>query len=387
MAANTAYGMAGSGTAEAEQGGAYLGENAYYYCAMQAAPPRPQWDGLVGQRKELINQIGDAWANGTVLHYYFFNQASDVQRVHMSDGSERLYSWVGADEQVAVVRDAFKKWSDVGIGLRFVEVNTRDEAEIRIGFLQDNTSWSGVGTNLLNRDYFGVNERTMNFGWDLRRQPDTAIHEIGHAIGFEHEHQNPFAGIEWDEEAVYQDLGGPPNNWSREMTFNNILNKLDRASVRGTPWDPDSVMEYPFKKGLIKSPRQFFQDGLRPAGGLSPKDKQRALALYPMLAERPQLLSTAQSVALHVKPGEQLNFQVAPEETRCYDFKTFGTSDVSMVLFEEEGGEPRFRAGDNDTGETRNAALRVKLIKDHKYILRVRVYYQERPAQCALMMW
>ena len=46
--------------------------------------------------------------------------------------------------------------------------------------------------------------------------------------------------------------------------------------------------------------------------------------------------------------------------------------------------EPRFRAGDNDTGETRNAALRVKLIKDHKYILRVRVYYQERPAQCAL---
>ncbi|WP_265939207.1 M12 family metallopeptidase [Bacillus thuringiensis] len=45
----------------------------------------------------------------------------------------------------------------------------------------------------------------MNFGWYITRNPseiDTAIHEIGHTLGFPHEHQNTKSGIEWDEEAV-----------------------------------------------------------------------------------------------------------------------------------------------------------------------------------------
>ena len=53
----------------------------------------------------------------------------------------------------------------------------------------------------------------MNFGWDLTQpgEIDTAIHEIGHTLGFPHEHQNPHAGIVWDEEAVYAALAQPPN--------------------------------------------------------------------------------------------------------------------------------------------------------------------------------
>ena len=48
------------------------------------------------------------------------------------------------------------------------------------------------------------NERTMNFGWDLTTSygHDTALHEIGHTLGFPHEHQNPTAGIVWNEPAV-----------------------------------------------------------------------------------------------------------------------------------------------------------------------------------------
>ena len=65
----------------------------------------------------------------------------------------------------------------------------------------------------------------MNFGWLLRGDDgrDIALHEIGHILGFHHEQQNPFAGIEWDENAVYRYFTGPPNNWSRNKTCHNVL--------------------------------------------------------------------------------------------------------------------------------------------------------------------
>ena len=50
----------------------------------------------------------------------------------------------------------------------------------------------------------------MNFGWDLTPlgRSTTALHEIGHTLGMPHEHQNPFAGIAWDEETVYATSAG-----------------------------------------------------------------------------------------------------------------------------------------------------------------------------------
>jgi len=54
----------------------------------------------------------------------------------------------------------------------------------------------------------------MNFGEPLVGSPrgfDTALHEIGHTLGLKHEHQNPYAGIVWDEEEVYAYTAKPPN--------------------------------------------------------------------------------------------------------------------------------------------------------------------------------
>jgi hypothetical protein len=47
------------------------------------------------------------------------------------------------------------------------------------------------------------------------------------------------------------------------------------------------------------------------------------------------------------------------EVTRYYEIRTFGASDSVMVLFEYQDGEPRYLTADNDSGEDRNAYIRV----------------------------
>ena len=56
-------------------------------------------------------------------------------------------------------------------------------------------------------------------------------------------------------------------------------------------------------------------------------------------------------------------------------------------MFEDEDGHLRYRTGDDDSGEENNASIRFKLIKGHKYVLRIRLYYRNRSGETAVMMW
>lgn len=357
-----------------------------FHCVLRERPTRVLPPGVTGSRLEAINLLSNKWANGTLLRYHFFDRDTDGENVLFTDGSTEWRSWVGANAQRDVVRRGFEAWKEVGIGVDFREVSEREEAEIRIGFMRGDGAWSWLGRQILD---YGPNERTMNFGWDLTRpgELDTAVHEIGHTLGFPHEHQNPKAGIEWNEEAVYASLAEPPNNWDRSTTFWNIIRKLPAGEVQGTVWDPDSVMHYPFEAGLIRRPQPYDQ-GLTPRGGLSPKDKAWVKTLYPPNPDAAMdELKPAQSILLELSAGQQRNFTVRPQETREYNFQTFGTSDSVLVLFERIDGQLRYRKGADDSGEDINASMRIKLIKGKEYVLRVRMYHTDRPAETSVMWW
>lgn len=356
------------------------------FCSLRQTPARVFAPDVTGARVRALNLLGNKWVSGTVLRYYFFDRQADGQNVLLTNGTTVWRTWVGAEAQRAVVRRGFEAWKDVGIGVQFQEVNEREEAEIRIGFMRGDGAWSRLGRDILDD---GPNERTMNFGWDLTRtgELDTAVHEIGHTLGFPHEHQNPKAGIEWNEDAVYAALAKPPNEWDHDTTFWNIIRKLSAQEVEGTTWDPDSIMHYPFESGLIKKPEQY-ATGLHPAGGISAKDKTWVKSLYPPVHPSGDgELKPSQSVLLSLSAGGQRDFTVQPDETRYYEFKTFGTSDSVMVLFENDNGQLRYRTGDDDSGEDTNAYFRIKLIKGRSYVLRIRLYYSDRPGETAVMMW
>jgi hypothetical protein len=351
------------------------------YCSLPETPARVFEEGVGPRRQELILSLETKWTNKTVLHYYFFDRETDGTKV-----GNRFVTWVGDETQKAVVRRGFQAWKEVGIGIEFKEVDNREEAEIRIGFMRDDGSWSALGREILREE---PNKRTMNFGWSLTRRPqelDTAIHEIGHTLGFPHEHQNPRAGIVWNEETVYAELAGGLNRWPRETTFYNIIRKLPDSELAGSTWDPDSVMHYPFKAGLIREP-QAYASGLTPAGGISATDKEQVKLFYPPDQPESDELKISQSVILNLSEGEQRNFTILPQETRYYRFQTFGTSDTVMALFEDDNGELRYRTADDDSGEDRNAFFRIKLIRGRRYVLRIRLYYAERSGETSVMMW
>jgi hypothetical protein len=338
-------------------------------CCLPTVPERVLEAGIDPGRESLIRSIEKKWVNGTELKYYFFTEGD----------------WGGSSSQQKVVKDAFRTWKNVGIGLSFKQVNQPDLADIRIGFKQGDGSWSYLGRDIWNRP---VNERTMNFGWPLRGQDgqDTALHEIGHTLGFNHEQQNPFAGIQWDEEAVYQYFAGPPNYWPRNQTYHNILKTLDPNTVDGSDWDPNSIMQYAFGAGLILFPEEF-RNGLNPEPGLSEIDKQRVRLFYPELEDDEQELKPFESRRLTLGPAEQTNFVIRPASTRRYSIQTFGISDTVMVLFEDTDGTLEHLAADDDSGWSRNARISVRLVRGRNYVLRLRLYSSRASGDSAVMIW
>jgi hypothetical protein len=321
-----------------------------------------------------------------VLHYHFFDRDTDGSTVTQADGSTRFVSWVAPEAQREAVRDAFAEWKALGIGLDFREVPDRSQAEVRIGFDATDGSWSYVGKDVLG---IGANDRTMNFGWDLTTPygRTTALHEIGHTLGMPHEHQNPFAGIVWDEEAVYAYFAGEPNNWPRETTFHNVLRKLDQQEVQGSLWDPDSVMEYHFGPGLIVQP-EAYRGGIQPPGNLSPVDVTEVRTWYPPIeGEGPPELVPFESRALQLASAQQADFTLRPPASRKYRIGSFGDSDVVLVLFEVVDGEPRYLAGDDDSGEDRNALIEAKLFEGRTYVVRLRLYWSTASGGTAVMYW
>jgi hypothetical protein len=312
-------------------------------------------------RARAVIQNQEKWVNGTTLNYYFIG---------------------GPTSQKAAMRKAFKVWEDVGIGVKFNELSDREDAQIRIAFADDG-SWSYVGRTILT---IPKSEPTMNIGWDISVDLDTGVHEIGHTLGMPHEHQNPVGGIVWDEDKVYTSLAAPPNRWSREQTFWNIIRKIPTSEVNGTDWDPDSIMHYPFEAGLIVKPTKY-ATGLIPAGGLSAKDKEWIRKTYLALPKTLQELKPFVAEKMVIEVGGQANFTFKPVESREYTVKTFGSTDCVVVVSEETKLGQKYMKGVDDSGEDNNGEIRIKLEKGKTYSLRVRLLYKDPTAESAIMVW
>ena len=173
---------------------------------------------------------GSAWAQRSTL------------RVRFLTGSKRQkeQAW----QRMAAI--------DELVNLTFVQVTT-GAAEIRVRFDRDKGHWSYVGVAAR---AVPSNAPTMNlalmagvFGDTPEEWDRVTWHETLHAIGIEHEHQHPKAGIPWTKEAVYRYYAST-QGWSREQIDFQVLNRYRGTGYQGTSFDRESIMLYPVPESL-----------------------------------------------------------------------------------------------------------------------------------------
>lgn len=335
-------------------------------CSQPKMLPQKFMEGISDMRLGFILSINKKWVNGTELTYFFVE---------------------GAEPQRKIVRQAFTDWKNLGIGLSFREVTTAGEAIVRIGFDYSDGSWSYVGRDILT---IPKQKRTMNFGWDLTTDPyglTTAIHEVGHTLGFHHAHQNGSSGIVWDKQAVYNEFSGHPNYWSKEMIDYNILNKIPPSEVFSSKWDPDSIMQYEFGPGLVLQP-EAYRNGIYPPGVLSTTDIKGVTSFYPPIkATAITPLQLLVSEPIKAIAGEQSDYLFTAPTTRKYTFQIVGAMDAVMVVSEKLKNEQHYLAGDDDSGVNKNATITLPLAKERDYLIQIRVMFAENEKSGALIVY
>jgi Astacin (Peptidase family M12A) len=291
---------------------------------------------------EAVMPIGKAWPNGSTLRVRFLG---------------------GTQAQRALAMEQAHWWAEHA-NLSFV-LSEDVNAEIRIAFDPNDGAWSFLGTDCR---HIPFNQPTMNLGF---QDGGTSGHEFGHAIGLAHEHQNPEGGIEWNEAEVIRDLSGPPNFWDEPTIRHNVLEKYQRAQVRGTAFDPASIMLYAF-------PARWTRNGTGTRGNedLSTTDGSFVARIYPRTTGPVQPVSLGvNAAALSAgigQPGEEDLYNFVADGTARYVVETRGPTDLVMKLY---GPDDRTRlvAEDDDGGEGLNARI-VRRLPPGSYLVQIRHY-------------
>jgi hypothetical protein len=275
----------------------------------------------------------------------------------------------GTAQQQAVAREQALWWTEyANLSLAFTD---DPDSEIRVAFDPSDGAWSYIGT-----DCQGIpqGEPTMNLGF---LDGGTAAHEFGHAIGLAHEHQNPAGGIQWNEDVVIRDLSGPPNNWTPDQIRHNVLEKYSADQIRGTKFDPDSIMLYFFPGTWTKS-----GVGTHANDVLSALDEGfiAGAQAYPKTAVGVEgavelKVNAAKSTSASIgKPGEEDLFVFTATKPGRYRVETLGKTDVYMKLFGPES-QTTLIAEDDDSGIGTNARIIRDLIPG-QYYAQIRHFYK-----------
>ncbi|MGF3028032.1 M12 family metallopeptidase [Methylobacterium aquaticum] len=178
------------------------------------------------------------WSAGSVVSVCFFDSSSDVRRQF-------------ADIANTWLKNANLKF-DFGAAPDFRSCDDGSQYNIRVSF--NNTgNWSYVGTDAVrvDRSAPSLNVQSGNNSGQhvtsANQFKTVVLHEVGHALAMEHEHQSPAAKCdqEFNWPVIYRTFA-QRYSWDKEKVDTNLRSLAKSPRIRTTEYDPNSIMHYHF---------------------------------------------------------------------------------------------------------------------------------------------
>lgn len=212
------------------------------------------------------------WQAGSVLHACFVNGNSDLKNLFVETST--------AITDIANLKFDFGKTP----GYRTCDGGAY---HIRVAFDPEAGNWSYIGTDSIR---VGSDKPSLNIGYgadseftlvDKSRLKGVILHELGHAIALQHEHQSPEAkcDAEFNWTKIYESFK-TNYGWNKEKVDQNLRMLSASPRLRTTAYDKSSIMHYYFPAWMYNSgykSKCFVHENVQ----LSKVDKTTIASMYP----------------------------------------------------------------------------------------------------------